>query len=172
MIDAARAITRSTDEHDIETAEAALLLKRVVRDGVLQDQTGWSIATEFGVLLPTVNLDDDYGAIWALIGSRELGRAMIHVNAALAENRDGNTEFFSGLIVEGAASAPVRAVAELTFEYEGGPNARSLGALLGAIWERGDNLSFDMAVRAIREDQDWTYGGRIGVTWAFSLARK
>ncbi len=50
VIDAARAITRSPDEHDIETAEAALLLKRIVRDGVLQDQTGWSIATEFGVL--------------------------------------------------------------------------------------------------------------------------
>jgi len=43
----------------------------------------------------------------------------------------------AALIVEGAASAPVRAVAELTFEYECGPNARSLSALLGAIWERG-----------------------------------
>ncbi len=97
---------------------------------------------------------------------------MIHVNAALAQNRDGNTELFSGLIVEGAASAPVRLVAELTFEYERGTDARSVGVLLGAIWERGENLSFDLAVRAIREDQDWSYEGRIGVTWAFLLARK
>lgn len=172
VIDAARAITRSPGERDIETVEAALLLKRIVRDGVLQEQAGWSIATEFGVLLPTVNDDDDYGATWALIGSRGMGRTMVHVNAALAQNRDGNTELVTGLIVEDAAIGPVRPVAELTFEYERGTDTRSAGALFGAIWERGEDLSFDLAVRAVRDDQAWSYEGRIGVTWAFAPARK
>jgi hypothetical protein len=172
VIDAARSITRSRFESDTETIETALMLKRVLRDGVLQEQAGWSIATEFGVLFPTLNSDDNYGATLALIGSRKIGRALVHVNAALAQNRDGNTEMFSGLIVEAITSAPVRPVAEMTFEYEGGTDTRSAGVLLGAIWERGDNLSFDMAARAVREDHGWSYEGRIGVTWAFAIGGK
>jgi hypothetical protein len=172
VLDAARAVTHSPNEHDLEAIETALLLKHVLRDGVLQEQAGWSIATEFGVLLPTVNADDDYGASLALIGSREIERAMIHVNAAVAENRDGNTELFSGLIVEGLTSSPVRPVAELTFQDERGTDTRSAGALLGAIWERDEALSFDLAVRAVREDHEWSYQGRIGFTWAFTVARK
>jgi hypothetical protein len=171
VLDASRAIAHSPDEHDIETVETALLLKHVVREGVLQEQAGWSIATEFGVLLPTVNANDDYGATCALIGSRGMGRTMIHVNAAVGENRDGNTELFGGLIIEGVSRAPVRPVAELTFEYERGTDTQSAGALLGAILEGGENLSFDIAVRAIRDDHEWSYEGRIGLTWAFALAR-
>jgi hypothetical protein len=66
----------------------------------------------------------------------------------------------------------VRPVAELTFEYERGTDTRSAGALVGAIWERGDNLNFDMAVRAVREDHEWSYEGRIGFTWAFALVTR
>jgi hypothetical protein len=172
VIDAARTITRSSFERDTETVETALMLKRVLRDGVLQEQAGWSIATEFGVLFPTSHSDDDYGASWALIGSQAVGRTVVHVNAALAQNRDGNTELFTGLIVEAMTSEPVRPVVELTFEYERGTETRSAGALVGAIWERSDNLSFDIAARAVREDHEWSYEGRIGVTWAFAMARK
>jgi hypothetical protein len=50
VIDATRTITRSPDEHDAETFEAARLLERILRHGVIQERTGWSIATEFGVL--------------------------------------------------------------------------------------------------------------------------
>jgi hypothetical protein len=172
VLDASRAITRSANENDIETVETALLLKRVLRAGVLQEQAGWSVATEFGVLLPTVNVDDDYGATLALIGSRAMSRALIHANVGLAQNRDGNTELFSGLIVERVASASVRPVAELTFEYERGTDTRSAGALLGAIWERAENLNFDIAVRAVREAREWSYEGRIGFTWAFALVTR
>jgi hypothetical protein len=112
------------------------------------------------------------GVTCALIGSREIGAAIVHVNAALAENRDGNAELFSGVIIEGTASTPVRPVAELTFERERGTDARSIGALLGAIWEREEDLTFDIALRAVREDHDWSYEGRIGLTWAFALTRK
>jgi hypothetical protein len=171
VLDASRAIASSPGEHDIETVETALSLKHVLHEGVLQQQAGWSIATEFGVLLPTVNAEDDHGASWALIGSRKTGRTLLHVNAGLAENRDGNTELIGGLIVEGVTSAPVRPVAELTFNYEHGTDTRSSGALLGAIWERGENLSFDVAVRAVREDHEWSYEGRIGLTWGFAIAR-
>jgi hypothetical protein len=172
VLDASRAIARSANEKDIETVETALLLKRVLRAGVLQEQTDWSVATEFGVLLPTVNADDDYGATFALIGSREMGRTLMHLNAGLARSRDGHAELFSGLIVEAGASAPVRPVAELTFEDERGTDTRSAGALVGAIWKPGENLNFDMAVRAVREGHEWSYEGRVGLTWACAVATR
>ena len=172
VIDATRVVTRSRFKHDTETVETALMLKRVLRDGVLQERTGWSTATEFGVLFPTVHSDDDYGATLALIGSRAIGHTMIHLNAELAENRDGNAELFGGLIVEAMMSMPVRPVAELTFEYERGTDTRNAGVLVGAIWERSDNLSFDIAARAVCEDHDWSYESRIGITWVFAAARK
>lgn len=172
VLDASRAITHPANENDRETVETALLLKRVLRSGVLQEQAGWSVATEFGVLLPTVNAEDNYGATLALVGSRAMSRTLVHVNAGLAQNRDGNTELFGGLIVEDVATTPVRPVAELTVEYERGVGTRSAGALVGAIWQRSENLNFDMAVRAVREEHEWSYEGRIGFTWAFALAMR
>jgi hypothetical protein len=171
VIDATRAISRSAATRDVETFEAAVLLKGVLREGALQDATGWSVATEFGVLLPTRNLDDDYGATFALIGSRRDERTVVHLNAAVAQNRDGNAELFSGVILEGVTHTPVRPVAEITFEFEEGPDTSRYSALVGAIWRHMDNLSFDIAVRAIREDGAWSHQGRIGLTWAFAVAR-
>jgi hypothetical protein len=171
VIDATRAISRSAATRDVETFESAVLLKGVVRPGALQDATGWSVATEFGILLPTRNLDDEYGTTFALIGSRRNERMVIHLNAAIAQNRDGNAELFSGVILEGATQAPVRPVAEITFEFEEGPDTSRYSALLGAIWRHMDNLSFDIAIRAIQEGGAWSHQGRIGLTWAFGVAR-
>ena len=53
---------------------------------------------------------------------------------------------------------------------EEGDDSR-LSALIGAIWRHMDNLSFDIAIRAIREDGTWSRQGRIGITWAFAVAR-
>jgi hypothetical protein len=171
VIDATRAISRSAATRDVETFESAVLLKGVIREGALQEATGWSVATEFGVLLPTRQLDDHYGATFALIGSRRDERKVIHLNAAVARNRDGNAEVFAGVIVEAVTRAPVRPVAELTFEFEEGRDASSLSGLVGAIWRHMDNLSFDFAIRAIREGGAWSRQGRIGITWAFAVAR-
>lgn len=171
VIDATRAIARSAATRDVETFESAVLLKGVLRESALQDATGWSVATEFGILLPTRNLDDDYGATFALIGSRRDERTVIHLNAAVAQNRDGNAELLSGVILEGVTQAPVRPVAEFTFEFEEGPDTSRHSALVGAIWRHMDNLSFDIAIRAIREDGAWSHQGRIGLTWAFGVAR-
>ena len=171
VIDATRAISRSAATRDVETFASAVLLKGVVREGALQDATGWSVATEFGVLLPTRNLDDDYGATFALIGSRRDELTMVHLNAAVAQNRDGNAALFSGVILEGITQAPVRPVAELTFEFEEGPDIATHSALVGAIWRHMDNLSFDIAIRAIHKDGAWSHQGRIGLTWAFGVAR-
>jgi hypothetical protein len=78
---------------------------------------------------------------------------------------------FGGLILEGSPDAVVRPVGELTFTFEDEADARSYTALVGAIWRPADTVSFDVAVRAIREDRTWDYQGRIGVTWAFAVVR-
>ena len=66
----------------------------------------------------------------------------------------------------------MRPVAELTFEFEEGPDACNLSGLVGAIWRHMDNLSFDIAIRVIREGGAWSRQGRIGITWAFAVARR
>lgn len=55
------AATRRTSQ-----VENGFFLKTVLREGVLQDQPGPSIATEFGVLLPGIN--DQHGAGGSLTG--------------------------------------------------------------------------------------------------------
>jgi hypothetical protein len=168
VIDATRAIARFSGT-SVETVETALSLKGIVKQGALQDADGWSVATEFGVLLPARNGDDDYGAALAVIGSRRGGDSMLHLNAAISQTREGNTELFSGLVLEGSADARVRPVLELTFGSEDDTENRSWSALLGAIWRYGKALSFDVAARAIRESGAWSYQGRFGLTWIFAL---
>jgi hypothetical protein len=156
--------------HDVQTVEAALLLKAILREGAMQDEQGWSVATEFGALLPVRNGDEDYGATLALIGSLRGEHAVLHVNAA-AHNRNDDSQWMTGLILEACPDAPVRPVVEINVELENGSDARTLSALAGAIWRRAENLSFDVAVRASRDADAWSYEGRIGLTWSFAFTR-
>jgi hypothetical protein len=54
-------------------AANGVFLKYVIKPGVLQDQTGLSIATEFGPLLPEINGDRGVGFSWGGIVSQGLG---------------------------------------------------------------------------------------------------
>src|SRR5207253_856962 len=55
--------------------DTALSLKAVVRPGELQENSGPSVATEVGVLLPTLNGDPGVGAQATVIVSRRFARA-------------------------------------------------------------------------------------------------
>jgi hypothetical protein len=98
-------------------------------------------------------------------------RAVVHLNAAVSRNRDGANELFGGFIAEALVDAPLRPVAEVTFEAVDGEDSHALATLVGAIWECRDTLSFDVALRAIRAASAWNYEGRIGLTWLFSVDR-
>src|SRR5258706_7382085 len=67
---------------------AGMFLKGVVKPGSLQDKTGPSVATEFGVLLPDSIRDSGFGASWAWIESQRWERGAIHLNAATALPRE------------------------------------------------------------------------------------
>jgi hypothetical protein len=120
-------------------------LKHIVRPGVLQDKAGPSIATEFGVLLPDSNGDSRFGASIAGIASQRWDWGTVHLNVAGELTRDQRADVFTGLILEGPSKWVVRPVAEFFYEEEFGQF--HLSALIGAIWQVNDKLSFDIGLR-------------------------
>jgi hypothetical protein len=127
------------------TANGAFL-KHVLREGVLQDKAGPSIATEFGLLLPDSDGSNRLGASLAGIVSQRFDWGTIHLNGEAALTRDHNADFFLGAIVEGPIKWKVRPVAEFFYEEEINA-ARTVSGLLGAIWQVNDKLSFDLGFR-------------------------
>ena len=127
-------------------AASGASLKHVIRPGSLQDQTGPSIATEFGVLLPDSNGDNRFGATIDAIVSQRWDWGTVHVNNAVELTRDQRGDVFTDLIVEGPSKWVVRPVAEFFYEEEFG-RAHTVSGLIGAIWQVNDKLSFDVGLR-------------------------
>jgi hypothetical protein len=125
---------------------AGAFLKHIVRPGVLQEQSGPSIATEFGVLLPGINAEPGYGLSWAGIVSQRWDWGTVHFNLQAELTREQHADVFVGAILEGPSKWKLRPVAEFFVENEFG-QAQTFSALLGAIWQVRDNLSFDIGVR-------------------------
>ena len=91
-------------------------LKWVVKPGVLQGQSGVSIATEFGPLLPGINGDtvtigpsyngggdSGKGFYWAGLASQRWDWGTIHLNVETNLTRDHHAEAYLGVILEGPA---------------------------------------------------------------------
>ena len=125
---------------------SAVSLKHVIRPGSLQDQSGPSIAAEFGVLLPDSNGDNRFGATIDAIVSQRWDGGTVHVNNAAELTRDQRADVFTDLIIEGPSKWVVRPVAEFFYEEEFG-RAHTLSGLIGAIWQVNDKLSFDVGFR-------------------------
>jgi hypothetical protein len=147
--------------------DTALSVKHVWRKGVLQDEAGISIASECGVLLPTLHGESGTGASCAGIASERIGEAAVHLNAALARTRDKTNSRFLGAIVEGPESWAVRPVMELSLERESN-GSRTNSALLGAIWKQSEDLSLDLGVRQAHVDGERLTELRVGATWSYS----
>jgi hypothetical protein len=126
--------------------DAGAFLKYVVRPGVLQDQPGPSIATEFGVLLPDSIGNRNFGASVAGIISQRWDWGTVHLNIAGQLTREQHADLFTGIIIEGPYKWTVRPVAEYFYEEEFG-QVHTISALVGAIWQVKDNLSFDIGFR-------------------------
>src|SRR3954447_5490287 len=121
-------------------------LKHVVVPGVLQDKSGPSVATEFGVLLPDSTGDSGVGASWAGIVSQRWDWGTVHLNAETALTRDHHGDLFLGAIIEGPSTWTVRPVAEIFYENEFG-REQTFSGLVGLIYRVRDDLSFDVAIR-------------------------
>jgi hypothetical protein len=147
----------------------AVFLKGVLREGTLQEQTGPSVAIEFGTLLPGINDEAGFGAeIAGIIGS-QFSWGAIHLTAAATLTRDNRGEMFLGTIIEGPSFGAVRPVAEFVYEREFGEGPEVFAALAGVIWEARDGLAFDLAIRQASVEGQPETEIRAGLTFAFSI---
>jgi hypothetical protein len=89
-------MTRSlqADASSVALTGNGLFLKGVLREGSLQEQTGPSIATEFGFLLPDISATDpnSTGGTVAVIVSQRWPALIVHFNAAAALTRQQNAD--------------------------------------------------------------------------------
>jgi len=150
--------------------DTGLFLKGVLREGSLQGASGPSIATEFGVLLPTISGEPGTGLEALFIVSQRWDALTVHLNGAIARTRSKRQGLFGGIILEGPQAWAVRPVAEVFVASEGGaPSVKS--ALAGAIWNVRDGLSVDVGFRYAWQGHESGVEVRGGFSWAFSLAR-
>jgi hypothetical protein len=148
---------------------AGAFLKHVLVPGSLQDKTGPSVATEFGVLLPDSAGDSGFGASLAAIVSQRWEWGTIHLNAETALTRDHHGDLFFSTIVEGPSTWTVRPVAEVFYENEFGKE-QTFSGLVGLIYRVRDDLSFDLALRHALTNGHPVNEIRAGLTFGFPLA--
>ena len=148
--------------------DAALSLKHVLREGVLQQKSGVSIATEMSALLPATDGEGGAGAELAIIGSQRWDALTLHLNGAASWTRTHAPGMFAGFIAEGHDAWAVRPVAEVFVEAERDAPT-TISGLLGAIWRLRESFSIDAAVRLARAGPVSTTEIRAGFTWAFGI---
>jgi hypothetical protein len=141
-------------------------LKYVIQPGVLQGQSGVSIATEFGPLLPGINADPGVGFSWAGIVSQRWDWGTAHFNVETNLTRDHQAEAFLDLILEGPITWTVRPVLE-TYYDKVWNESESRSVLLGAIWQVDKDLALDAAYRYAVVNGHAVNEIRAGVTFAF-----
>jgi hypothetical protein len=148
--------------------DAGAFLKHVLRPGSLQDKSGPSVATEFGVLLPDSTGNSGLGASLAGIVSQRFDWGTVHFNAQTAITREHHGDFFTSVILEGPYSWSVRPVAEIFYENEFGKQ-ETISGLVGLIWRVRDDLSFDVALRHALTNGRPADEIRAGLTFGFPV---
>jgi hypothetical protein len=151
---------------EVGIAANGAFLKYVIQPGVLQGQSGVSIATEFGPLLPGVNTDHGTGFSWAGIVSQRWDWGTAHFNVEANLTRDHLPEAFLDVILEGPISWKVRPVFE-TFYDKVWNESESRSILVGAIWQVEKDLSLDAAYRYATVNNHAVNEIRAGLTFAF-----
>jgi hypothetical protein len=151
-----------------ELTMGGAFLKHVVVPGSLQDKTGPSVATEFGLLLPDSTGDSGLGASWAGIVSQRWDWGTIHFNTEAALTRDHHADVFVGSIIEGPSKWTVRPVAEVFYEREFGQE-ETFSGLVGLIWQVNDKLAVDAAFRHALTNGHAVNEVRAGVTFAVPI---
>ena len=155
---------------DVEITDPALSLKGVVKEGVLQDKPGLSVAVEGSLLLPsTVTGERGVGLETVGIVSGKLAAVTLHVNGGGGVNRAGRAFGVWGVIGELPLDSRVRLVGEVNGEIIERERPNN-SALLGVIWQpTSRNLFLDAGVRRgiSNAAPDWQF--TVGLTFGFSL---
>ncbi len=160
------------EEHSrssVRLEDAALSVKAVLKEGVLQEKPGVSFAVEAGPLLPSTGREEKKVGFEAVgIISGELSPVMLHLNLGGGVDRMENNPFVTwGVIAELPVVPKFRVVGEIDGENTKGRSADT-SALLGFIWNPPlDNVSIDAGIRRgiSRAAPNWMF--TTGLTFGF-----
>lgn len=154
----------------VQVTDTDVFAKYLLRPGVLQDGSGPSIAVEAGPLVPELRGQKGFGASMDLIVSERWGWLALHLNNEVQlSRRDLYFVWAESLIAEARTGAPVRPVAELTWETQPNLHSKEYGVLGGVIWSVMEGLDLDAAGRIAKLDSANVYEVRLGLTWAIPL---
>jgi hypothetical protein len=152
----------------VRLQDSAISMKKVLREGSLQNRPGLSVAFEASLLLPTGGIGTQPGLGMTGIVSRRWSNAALHVNGAGILDQDGRWSPASGVILEGPGRWSIRPVGELTVD---GAKDRTIGTLFGAIWQLDEHLALDTGWRMSNVNGTREREFRAGFTWEFSTRR-
>ena len=158
----------STSDQSAGVTGVGAFLKHVLRPGSLQNESGPSIATEFGALLPGINADAGFGASVAGIVSQRWEWGAVHFNSQTTLTRDHHADQFVSTILEGPTQWKIRPVAEIFYEEEFG-QSHTISGLIGEIWQVRDDLAFDIGFRHALTNGQSVNEIRAGLTFGFPL---
>lgn len=170
VIDAKNVVSLSAvpGEPRDQVQDTDVLVKAILRRGVLQGGKGLSIATELGPLTPELGGQSGFGAQVALITSYRWPGLTLHLNTLADVSRAHEPGGFASLIAEGPERWGLRPVAEIAAQTER-TRGSAWSALGGAVWEVNDRLALDAAFRGGRGDDGTTREVRLGLTWTLPV---
>jgi len=156
----------------VRLADPGLFAKTVLKEGVLQEKSGLSLAAEVGPLLPSTTKEEHrFGFEGVGIVSGRAGALTYHLNFGGGVDRAKNNPFVVwGVIGEIPIRPKLRLVGEVNGESVRSKSADN-SALVGFIWESPlPGVFIDAGVRRgiSRAAADWTL--TTGLTFSFSLA--
>jgi hypothetical protein len=151
--------------------DPALSLKAVLREGILQEKAGVSVAVEMGLLLPsTVSSERRFGFEGVGIVSLRMSPFTFHLNLGGGVDREETRPFgVWGVITELPIGATVRLAGEVNGESVRGQAANNSG-LLGVLWQPPWLKAIvDAGIRRgfSRGAPDWLF--TTGLTFSFPL---
>jgi hypothetical protein len=139
-----------------------------VVEGQVEEPVSPSIAVEFGPLLPGINADPGVGFSATGIVSQRFDWATVHFNVETNLTRDHRAESFLDVILEGPSKWKIRPVLEVYYDKVW-TETDTFSALVGAIYQVRDDLSFDAAFRYAVVNGRPTNEIRAGLTFAFKV---
>lgn len=161
----------TADSSRTSLGDTAMSMKHVFVHGSLQDGTGPSVAVECAVLLPEVHGSSGTGGECTGIVSNKWDATTLHLNLELGRTRDRDTARAVNLIAEGPEKWTVRPVAELLAERDTGSGGRLNSALVGAIWQRSEDVAFDVGFRHGHTNDSAINELRLGLTWSLAVTK-
>jgi hypothetical protein len=151
--------------------DPGLFLKGIIKEGILQQQEGVSVAVEAGLLLPSAASEQNgFGFEGIGILSGELHRFAYHINVGGGVDRQKTHPFVLwGVIGEISLLPSLRLVGEVSGESSK-EKIPDNSVLLGVIWQPpSSSVLLDGGVRKSLSTgaPDWLF--TTGLTWSFSL---